>query len=203
MSKNILNIQFIEKKLGKQIRQDAISIGFDNAENFSGICILRTDKQKIYIEHLQLIESNQKEDHFHRADHYVDSLNKFKQIIDKYKEHKILVIERCFFGRNVESLIHLAHFGILTYITLKSNVNSYYYFGATTARSIIGFNQRRQEALGNIKEHVITRGKNKGIAKKVSCKQLVHDYLRTDFKVDIKQSDEADGFVLALAGLLQ
>ena len=210
--KTTLDIKTIEKKLGKQVRQDAVAIGFDNAENLTGVCILRTDKEKIHLEHLQIITSNMKDDHFHKADRYVDSLNKFKQNLTKYKQHKILIVERCFFGRNVESLIHLAHFGILTYITLKDSINSYYYFGATTARSIIGFNQKKQKSKCTIKAKTYTRdtknkkGKilhRKGEKKKISCKELVHDYLKTDFEIIISQPDEADAFVLALAGLLQ
>jgi Holliday junction resolvasome RuvABC endonuclease subunit len=207
-----LLIKDIEKKLNKQVARNVYSVGFDVAEKFTGVCILRTDKDNIYTEHTQVIETTEKEDHFHRASHYIASLEKFKQILDKYKGYKILVIERCFFGRNVETLIHLAHFGILTYIILKKEFDTYYYFGATTARSLIGFNQKRQEEKGNLKAEVYTRdtknkqGKilhKKGEKKKIECKSLVHDYLKTDFKVEIKNKDEADAFVLALAGLLK
>jgi len=199
----IFDIKKIEKKLKKQIIRNTISIGFDVAEAFTGICILKADAKQVSIEHLQVIETSNKVDHFTRADHYVAALEKFKQTLEKYKGNKILIIERCFFGRNVETLIHLAHFGILTYIILKKEFDTYYYFGATTARSIIGFNQRRQEALGNLKPHVITRGKNEGKTKKIDCKSLVHDYLKTDFGLEFKSKDEADAFVLALAGLLK
>jgi Holliday junction resolvasome RuvABC endonuclease subunit len=196
-------IKDIEKRLNKIIARNVYSVGFDTAEALTGVCILRTDKENIYIENLQVIETSNKEDHFNRADHFVAALEKFKQTLEKYKGYKILVIERCFFGRNVETLIHLAHFGILTYIILKKEFDTYYYFGATTARSIIGFNQRRQEEKGNLKPHIITKGKNKGKEKKIDCKSLVHDYLKTDFKVTFDSKDKADAFVLALAGLLK
>ncbi len=198
-----LSIKNIEKKLNKTIRQNTVSIGFDVAEAFTGVCALRTDKEYIYVDHTEVIETANKDDHFHRADHYVSSLEKFKQTIEKYKDYKILVIERCYFGRNPETLIHLAHFGILTYMILKQYFNTYYYLGATTARSIIGFNQKKQEEKGNIKPVTITRGKNKGKTKKIDCKTLVHDYLNTDFGIKFDSKDIADGFVLALAGLLK
>ena len=196
-------IKDIEKKLGKTIRLNCISVGFDVAEKFTGICILKTDNKTIYIENLQVIETTEKEDHFHRADHYVASLEKFKQTLQNFKNSKIMIIERCYYGKNVETLIHLAHFGILTYIILKKEFETYYYFGATTARSMIGFNQRKQEEKGNLIPHVITKGKNKGRTKKIDCKSLVHDYLKTDFRLEFKSKDEADAFVLALAGLLK
>lgn len=209
---NKLNIKDIEKKLNKVIRTNTVSIGFDVAEAYSGICILRTDKENIYIDSLQLIETSHKEDHFNRADHYISALEKFKQSLEKYKEYKILIIERCFFGRNPETLIHLAHFGILTYIVLKKEFDTYYYFGATTARSLIGFNQKKQEEKGTLKAEIYSRdtkdrkGKilhKKGEKKKIDCKSLVHNYLKTDFGLEFKSKDEADAFVLAFAGLLK
>jgi Holliday junction resolvasome RuvABC endonuclease subunit len=196
-------IKDIEKKLGKIIKQNAISVGFDCAEHFTGVCILKTDTNTIFIENTQVIETSDKEDHFHRADSYIASLEKFKQTLDKYKGYKIQIVEKCFFGRNPETLIHLAHFGILTYAILKKNFDICYYMAVTTARSLIGFNQRRQIEKGNLKPHIITKGKNKGKEKKIDCKSYVHDYLKTDFGLEFKSKDEADAFVLALAGLLK
>jgi Holliday junction resolvasome RuvABC endonuclease subunit len=198
-----LAIKDIEKKLGKTVRKETVSIGFDVAEAYTGVCILKTDKENIYIENTQVIETTNKEDHFNRCDHYVASLEKFKQTLDKYKGYKILVIERCYFGRSPETLIHLAHFGIITYVILKKEFDTYYYFGASTARSLIGFNQRRQEEKGTLKAKIISRGKNKGKEKKIDCKSLVHDYLKTDFNLEFDSKDKADAFVLALAGLLK
>jgi len=199
----IFKVKNIEKKLGKTIRRNCISVGFDVAEKYTGVCILKVDTDTIKIVDTLVIETTEKEDHFHRADHYVFSLEKFKQTIQKFKDTKMLIIERCYFGQNPETLIHLAHFGIITYILLKKEFETYYYFGASTARSIIGFNQKRQESLGNLKPHIITRGKNKGKEQKIDCKSLVHDYLKTDFGISFDSKDKADAFVLALAGLLK
>ncbi len=199
-----LIIKDIEKQLGKTIARNVYAVGIDVAERYTGICVLETDKKNIMIKDLQVIETSHKDDHFNRADHYVAALIKFKQsLLEQYKGYKILIIERCYYGRNPETLIHLAHFGILTYTILKKEFDTYYYFGATTARSIIGFNQRRQAKLDNIKPHIITRGKNKGKAKKIDCKSLVHDYLYTEFGLKFDSKDEADAFVLGLAGLLK
>jgi len=207
-----LNIKDIETKLNKVIRQNSISMGIDVAENITGICIIKSNCNTINVEYTQIIESNKKEDHFHRADHFIDSLDKLKQTINKYKTHKILVIERCYFGVNPEALIHLAHFGILSYTILKKEFDTVYYFGANTGRSIIGFNQKKQEEQGTLEADLYTRdtkdrkGKlkhRKGDKKKIDCKSLVHNYLKTDFNIEFESKDIADAFVLALAGLLQ
>jgi len=206
-----LNISLIEKKLGKTIRQNAVSVGIDVAENLTGVALLRTDKEYIYVDYTDVIASNLKDDHFHRADDFVSSLEKFKQILNKYNGYKVLCIERCFYGVNPEILIHLAHFGILAYAILKKEFDSWHYLGATSARSLIGFNQKRQEQNCTIKPTYYTRdtkdakGKlkhKKGEAKKIDCKSLVHNYLKTDFGVEFDSKDIADGWVLAMAGLL-
>lgn len=208
----VLNIQDIEKKTNKKIRQNAVSVGVDIAEATTGVAILRTDKEKIYIENLQVIETSKKDDSFHRADNLVSSLEKLKQDIVAYKEYKLLIIEDCFFGQNAEVLKHLARFGILVYRELKKTVDVYYFMYPLTARSMIGFNQKKQQEKNTLKAEVYTRdtinkqGKvlhKKGEKKKIECKALVHNYLETAFGLVFDSPDKADGFVLALAGLLK
>jgi len=206
-----LKIKDIEAKLGKTIRQNCISVGFDVAEHFTGVCVLKADKEFITIDDTQVIETSANEDHFNRADHYIATLGKFKQKLEEYKNYKILVIEACHFGKNPQTLIHLAHFGILTYRELKKSFDTWHYFGASTARSMVGFNQKNQQKNGTFKAELYKRdtkdkaGKlkhKKGEKKKVDCKSLVHNYLETEFGLKFDSKDEADAFVLALAGLL-
>jgi len=210
-----LQIKDIEKKTGKQIRQNAISVGFDTAPAYTGICVLKSDTKTITIEHSQTIATSAKDDHFRRAANYGDAIEKFNQILNKYSGHKIMVIERCFYSLNAEVVIQLAHFGILTYYILKDYFNAHFYYGVTTVRSMIGFNQKYQQEHGTFKAKLYTRdtfhltGKKKGQIKhkkgekhKIECKQLVHNYLETDFGLKFDSPDEADAFVLALAGLL-
>jgi len=210
-----LDIKDIEQKTGRQIRHNAVSVGFDTAPAFTGICILKSDTKVITIEYTHVIATSSKDDHFHRADHYTDSLVKFKQILEKHSGHKIMVIEKCFYGSNAQVLIQLAEFGILTYDRLKKCFNAHFHYGATTARAIINFKQKHQQEHGTFKAKLYTRdtfhlkGKKKGQIKhkkgekhKVACKDLVHNYLETRFGLKFDSPDEADAFVLALAGLL-
>lgn len=210
-----LDIKEIEQKTGKQVRHNAVSVGFDTAPAFSGICILKSDTKTVTVEHTQVIATTSKDDHFHRADHYTDSLEKFKQILEKYSGHKIMTIERCFYSCNAQVLIQLAQFGILTYDRLKKIFDAHFYYGVSTVRSMIGFNQKHQQEHGTFKAKIYKRdtffmtGKKRGQIKhkkgekhKVACKELVHNYLETDFGLKFDSPDEADAFVLALAGLL-
>ena len=76
----------VEEIVGKKIRKDAISIGVDVAEHYSGIAILRTDNTKIYIESLQKITTNDKEDIMNRMEYFIIALDKFKQELKKYSK---------------------------------------------------------------------------------------------------------------------
>jgi len=209
-----LDIKDIEQKTGKQVRHNAVSVGFDTAPAFTGICVLTSDTKNITIEHSQTIMTSAKDDHFRRAANYGDALEKFRQTLN-FKLHKIMVIERCFYSINAEVVIQLAHFGILTYYILKNYFDAHFYYGVSTVRSMIGFNQKHQQEHGTFKAKTYKRdtffmkGKKKGQIKhkkgekkKIDCKTLVHNYLETDFGLRFDSPDEADAFVLALAGLL-
>lgn len=207
-----LLIKDVEEVTGKKVRQFAFSIGVDIAVLVTGLCLLRTDKEKIYIESLQTIETNTKDDAFHRTDNLISSLDKLKQDIEKYKEYKLLIIEDCFFGANVDILKHLARFGIIVYRELKKNVDAYYFFYPSQARSLIGFNLKNQTKTGNVKAEIYSRdtknkeGKilhKKGDKKKISVKNLVDDYLKIKFGVEIEEENERDSFVLSMCGILK
>jgi len=196
-------IKEIEKKLNKKIRKNAISIGWDVAENITGICILRTDEKIIYIDDLQKIETNPKDDIKNRMSYFMGALDKFKQQIKKYKEYKIIIVEDSWFGKSVSTLKSLTRFATLIWTSFYKECDYIEFVLPLSARSQIGFNKNRQLEKTEIKIEKFKRGKNEGKAKKVDIKKLVMEYLKQAFNVDIKDNDEADGFVLALTGLLK
>jgi Holliday junction resolvasome RuvABC endonuclease subunit len=201
MIKELL-IKEVEAVVEKIIRKNAICIGWDVAEHYTGICILRTDDSKIYIEDLLKIETNPKEDIIHRMEYFLNATEKIKQNL-KYKGFKIISIEDCWFGKNPEGLKHLARFSTLVWMSFRKECDYIFFILPISARAQIKFNKNDQMAEGNIKPKIISKGKNKGKPKKIDIKLLVQDYLKMAFGVLIEDSDKADGFVLALAGLLK
>jgi len=198
-----LLIKDIEKKLNKRIRKNSISIGFDVAEHYTGICILKSDEKNVVIEDLQKIETNPKDDIKNRMSYFIGALEKFKQQLTKYKEYKIIEIEDSWFGRNVNTLKSLTRFATLIWMAFYKECDYLEFIMPISARSQIGFNKNKQLKKTEIKLEKFTRGKNEGKVKKVDIKKLVMEYLKQAFNVDIKDNDEADGFVLALCGLLK
>jgi len=199
-----IKIEEVEKLLSKKIRKEAISIGFDVAEEFTGVCILKTDNDNIYIEDLQKIVTNKKDDIKHRIDYFIDALKKFKQDLEKYKDnYKIVIVEQPWLGLNPKVFEALVTFKTLTYVSFKKECDYIDFVSASTARAEIAFNKNKQIEVGNVVIEKISRGKNKGKPKKVDIKKLVKDYLKTALSIEIEDSDKADGFVLALYGLLK
>ncbi len=193
--------------VGKKVRKSAVSYGFDVSEHATGVCVLRTDTSKIYIDLLTTIETNPKDDLVRRMQNFLNSLEKLKQEL-QYKEYIITAIEDCWLkvfpgGANVECLKHLARFSTLVWMSFKKDSNDIFFILPTSARAQIKFNKQDQINAGNVEIKKITKGKNKGKLKKIDIKLLVIDYIKTAFGVEIKEDNQADGFVLALAGLLR
>ncbi len=195
-----INIKEVEEIIEKKIRKNAVCFGFDVAEHFTGLCVLRTDNTKIYIDKLDKIETNPKDDLVHRMEFFINSLDKFKQDL-KYKEYKIISIEDCWFGRNVECLKHLARFSTLVWIVFRKYADYIFFILPNSARAQIKFNKVKQQEESNIEVKKFTKGKNKGKDKKIEIKELVGEYLTMTFGVTIEDNDEMDAFVLALCGL--
>jgi Holliday junction resolvasome RuvABC endonuclease subunit len=197
-----LSIAEIEKKLNKKIRKDCVSVGWDVAEHQTGNCLLKTNKTDIEIVSLDKIITNPKDDIKHRLDYFVMELEKYKQSMPERKEWRLNIIEDSFMGQNVNCLKSLVRFSTAIYLIFKKDVDYQDFLMPMQVRSRIGFNQKNEEEIQKIKRGVFSKGKNKGKEKKVDLKVLVKGYLKRQFNVSIEDSDEADAFGLALAGLL-
>jgi len=198
-----LLISDVEKKLGKKIRKDSIAIGFDVAEANTGHCVLKSTQDEIIIESIGVIQTSTKEDTVNRMNSFLNSLEKLKQDWGKYKQFRIVVVEDCFMGANVFTLKHLCRFSALVWVTYHKECDSLIFLMPNSARSIVGFNKNAQMKDTKLEKKIISKGKNKGKEKKIDLKKLVQEYLKETFGIDLTNSDQADAFVLALAGLLK
>ena len=200
-----LLIKDIEEVTNKKVRKNTICIGFDVSERHTGICLLRVNDTKIYIEGLFKIETDVKDDIKNRMNYFVGALEKYKQDFIKYKEYKICVVEDSWLGQNIKVLKDLVRFSTLTWVVFHNFCDYLFFVLPNSARAQIGFNKNDQMAEGNVKLKIITKGKNKGKPKKVDIKLLVMDYLKMAFGVEVPNNDNdlADAFVLALCGILK
>ena len=196
-----LNIKKIENLLDKTIRKNTISIGWDCAERKTGICVLKSNDKDIEIFIVDTIETSQKDDIKNKMDFYVMALEKFKQKLPVKKETRISVIEQPYLGVNPYGYEALARFSTIIYLLFKNEVDLQVFMGANSARSKIGFNLNKEIERQGIKPNKISKGKNKGKDKKIDNKLVIAGFLKRVFNIEMDNSDIADGFILALAGL--
>jgi Holliday junction resolvasome RuvABC endonuclease subunit len=198
-----LKIKDIEKKLNKKIRKNAISLGWDVAERYTGLTLLKTNENDLIIEILDKIETNPKDDIKNRMISFINSVEKFKQDWGKYKSFRIVIIEDSWMGMNVFTLKSLVRFSTLLWEKFYKDCDCIDFMMPNSARAIIGFNKNRQTENTKLPIQKFSRGKNKGKDKKIDIKKLVQEYLKETFNVAIEDSDKSDSFTLALAGLLK
>jgi Holliday junction resolvasome RuvABC endonuclease subunit len=195
-----LNIKKIENQIDKDIRKNTICTGWDVSERSTGICVLKSDDKDIEILLLDKIETSPRDDIKNRMDFYVMALEKFKQKLPEKKEWRINIIEQPFLGMNPFAYEALARFSTIVYLSFKKDVDYQVFMGANSARSKIGFNLNKEIERQGIKPDKISKGKNKGKDKKIDNKKVIAGFLKRVFNLEIEDHDQADAFVLALAG---
>jgi len=197
-------IKDIEKKLGKEIKRNKVSIGFDVAEYNTGICILRTTKDTLYVDSFHKIELPKDRNLTinEKLENFLQRTLKFRK---KIKQFDVGVIEQChlqFFkqkktGKKLPQVwvtIMLAYFGALTWVCFRKRINYLFWKQAYHARLAVGFKSRRKKKI----EKTIKNRRGK----KQTTKVQVMGWIEKNFGLKLKNDDLADGFVLALVGLL-
>ena len=179
-------ISEIEEKIGKKLKRNTTTIGFDVAKKNTGIAVLITLSSTLYITKLHTINNAKgdlkKYDSIAGMTYFIGELNNFISNT-KTKGYKIFIIEDCFFGKNANTLKILARFSALTWRELKHIADKIYFKLATTARSQVGFK------------------KDKNSKKK--SKIQVKDFVNNLFGLTLKDDNQTDAIVLALSGLIR
>ncbi len=177
----------IEDYIGKYIKQNAISIGWDVSMHNTGIAIIRTTDTYLFLDlvHKITIPAEMKNKVLDASDLFVEQLEDFKRKISrKYKLDKS-IIEDCFLGNNVKTLKSLARFSILIYDRFKNMTKFSELILPMSARNKIGFKRSEKRV----------KGKN--------LKKEILKYVNTLLGTKIKDTDIADAIVLALGGLIE
>ena len=184
----MFKIKELEKKLGKKIKRNTASFGFDGALIKSGYCIIKSNTSNlIIIDSGVIVHKNYKV--------ITDKLNLLKNTLKKIKipesKNKVAVIEMPYMGMNAHTGIMLGLADGLAYSIISNKIPYTFFLSAISARSRIGFKPRKRT-----KEEI-----KKGI-KKVNTKKAVAEYVKNKIGFVSKSDDIVDAFVLALSGLI-
>jgi hypothetical protein len=190
----------LQTKLKYPIRKNYISWGIDIAKKITGVCILRSDEENVYLDHEFLIDTSEAKVITDAMDLFSD---KVAEVFSTYNvvdnKTKRFVIENCYLGYRffggrqvpmVEPFQRLCEFHTIFYLACRnlSKAEDRYFLSATEARNGIGMKMKRVS-----KKH----------PEIPDCKTQVAIQLKEKFGVEFDDNNKADGFVLSLNGLMQ
>lgn len=180
-----IKLKTVEERLGKELKKNTISLGWDVAVRSTGISLIRTTEDFIVIESLDKITVPKDIIDKDALDLFIEQLDNYKEkIIQKYKID-VTVIEDCFFGKNVKTLKALARHSVLVYDRFKRISRMIDFEYPRQARKKVGFNS----------------GKLKGIPLKKEIIKFINNIFGLELKM--KDNDLSDSLVLSLVGLVK
>lgn len=209
MAQQILDISEICDILDKEVRPNTLSLGIDGAQKHTGICLLRTTKDKFYVEqfygvdmkgvgkgnlHPKLIE------YLHKCKEIRDSLPKYTG-----KYNKRVIIEDCYFGQSVWTTKVLAKYATVSFFVFRKWADEVPEpIQPVSARKRTGF----EADAGQFHYELRTiKGEQKRRKvwdrKPLDLKDQIIDFIDKKFDLEIEDDNLADAFILALAGLIE
>lgn len=180
-----IKLKTVEERLGKELKKNTISLGWDVAVHSTGIALIRTSENFLIIENLDKITTPKAVKDKDALDLFIDQLDNYKEkIIQKYKID-VTVIEDCFFGKSVVTLKALARHSVLVYDRFKRISRMIDFEYPKQARKKVGFNS----------------GKLKGHQLKKEIVKFINEIFGLELKM--KDNDLSDSLVLSLVGLVK
>lgn len=183
------DIEDVADVVGAPIKKNTLCLGIDVAQVKTGLCLLRTDDKFVYIEGLYtLIAKKQKNTLHQMVDKFIHEAVQIREQLEKDSKPevkgRILIIEDCWFGKSVWTTKILAKFAVIVYLVFKKWATaSPDPIQPSTARKLVGFKKDKTDS--------------------DDVKTQVRNYLDDQFGLKIDDEDLADGFVLALSGLVE
>jgi Holliday junction resolvasome RuvABC endonuclease subunit len=187
MSQLILDISEVCDILDKEIKPNTVSLGIDQAELNTGLCLIRTTKDKFYVETFYGIELKSKpktQMHNQLSEYYKKAID-IKNDLPKYAEYnKVVIIEDCFMGFNPWTTKVLAKFSAISYLVFKNWADNIPIpISPISVRCKVGF--------------------KKDSKSKIKLKEQIKNWIEDKFDLIIDNDNLADGFILALQGVIE
>lgn len=175
----------VEAELECDLSINQAVLGVDVAMHNTGLAVIRTTEDYLILDILHNIIVPKKVDLLTGVDLFLSQLSEFKHpIAQKYKLDK-MIIEDCYLKFNVEVLKKLARFGILVYSEMKEITAYSEFMKPTTARKLVNFKTSCKSVKGD------------------KLKKEIVGYVNNCLQVEIKDDNQSDAVILALAGLVE
>lgn len=217
----------IESKLNLKFKRNSSAIGADIAEYKSGIAVVHTDNEQLYLDFLKVVEipKNTKENLMDRLARFDLEMEKLVSEI-KIKLIDCGVCEDCFLAFNLWTTKILARFETLFWKAFQKKVKLFYPFKmAVHARGALGFKTTKYFSCRECHEK-FTEPIKKKVGRKFqwicpSCdkvyekasqmkdskhkndtKQQVADWLKEKFNLELHEDNLEDAFILSINGII-
>jgi|GEM_PF-2862065 len=209
MAQLTLTIAEVCDILNKEIKTNTVCVGVDGATKHTGLCILRTTKDKFYVEDFYGIEMKGicKNNLHTKLIEYFQKFKDFRAELPDYdkKYDRKVIIEDCFFGLNVWTLKVLAKYATISFFTMfKWTHNIPEPIQPVSVRAKVGFSA---DTGAFHFEQVMIKGKKKRKKiwdrKPINLKQQIIDFIDKKFNLEITDDNLSDAFMLALSGLIE
>lgn len=168
-------IKDIERKIGYKLKRNIRSLGIDNA-TIAGLVCLKTDDEFLYVDDYMVLNFNTK-DHKER---YHTIVKTYEKIIDSKLD--FVVLEDTFMGFSRRGSMELARMGGLVIAEMVKKEVNYAIIGAISSRAKFSIDINAC-GKGNTKKAIMGWVKSLGF--------------------EFKDNNLADGFLLALLGIIE
>lgn len=193
-----------------ELKKNAASLGVDVAQKRTGLCLLRTDNKKLYMDDLFLVDikgvgkhnlHNKLLEYYKKAAEVVKRLSADERYA---ASDKIVIIEDCWLGQSVWTTKVLAKFATMSFVTfMKWTKNIPDPIGPDVARRRVGFEQDRGEfTFQTYMQEGKKKRKKVWKRKPLQVKDQVKNFLEDKLLLTIEDDNLADAFLLSLAGLI-
>jgi len=209
MAEKIIDISEVCDILNKEIRSNTLSLGIDGAQKRTGICLIRTTKNKLYVENFYSIDiKGVSKGKLHvKLIEYLQKCREIRKILPEFSKTlvKRLIIEDCYFGMSVWTTKVLAKYATVSFFIFNKWADEAPDpIQPTSVRKKIGF----IADMGKFHyENIIVKDelKRKKVwdRKPLKLKAQIINFVEDKFDLSIDDDNLADAFLLALSGLIK
>lgn len=182
--KHKIKISEVEDYLDKNIKRNHISLGFDVSVHSTGAVIVRTKNEYLILEVVTKLITPNTAKNAKAQDIYTEQLDDYRNKVSQKFSLNTVIIEDCFYGKNVDTLKALARCSGLARDRFKNLADRCEYMYPKTIRKEINCNTHKLKGY-QLKKYIVT---------------YINEAL--SLKLKAKDNDIADAIACALAGLI-
>lgn len=209
MAQHVLTLAEVCGILNKEIRPNTLSLGIDGAQKHTGICLIRTTKDKFYVEDFWGIDmTGVGKGNLHpKLYDYLQLCKEVRADLPTFNQeyNKRVIIEDCHLALNPWTMKVLAKYAVVTFFTFRKWANEIPEpIQPLSVRKKVGFtadngkyHYEMRDVKGTLKRRKIWD------RKPIPLKDQIINFVEDNFGLVVDDDNLADAFILALSGVIE